>query len=379
MKYRLSALILMLSLVACGGGSSGPTTTATNVLPNNPSTQNGTTSIGIVEYSLGSTPSVGGLTIANDGSIWTQSGKYGNGAFVRRMNGSIATYPVSDSSYYGLGIMTSAGTSVFGGFQNNNQHNYENQIASVPNAGGAAQFYPNSSFPSGDSNNTLADLADMTHLSDGSVWQAVSYYSYGVSALGYVQEVTPGNTKISLPQGQDTSGNFTATLPNALTQGPDGNLWVAEQDDVYTGTVPGTILDTVIRVYSKNGTLLHTYPTPFLANAMVTGPDNAVWFTSSKGVIGRITAAGTVSTYPTNTTTNLGGIAVGSDGALWFLEPYTNMVARISTSGVVNSYAIPTANSFPVGIAGPPPGCAGAYIVWFAESVSGKIAMVHNT
>ena len=387
MQLRTAAVLLALSLAACGGGSSSTPSTA-NVVPAVPLSGNSHSStFAITEYSLGTTPSVGGIVMAPDGSIWTQSGAQVSGQnqdpqFVRWDNGLVTTYPLplgnSSLSYYGfygLGIMTLAGQTVFGGFQSDQQQEYQNLVGSVPQTGGTPQYYQDSSFLTGDGL-AFGDLADLTSLSGGSVWQAISYYQQGVSGSGEIQEITPGNTTITLPTGQNASG-FTVTLPDALAQGPDGNLWASEEDDLYNGAQEH--LDTAMRVYSPSGTLLHSYPTPFSSSTagMVTGPDHALWFTGGNGQIARMTVNGKVKIYSTNTTTNLTGIAVGADGALWFLEPTANMVGRITMSGTVTTYAIPTANSFPLGIAGPPPGwCGGPYVVWFAEFLSGKIAAV---
>jgi streptogramin lyase len=374
MKYRIVATVLVLALAACGGNGGSSSTSASNALPAAPAgIVNNGSSFQITEYSLGATPSVGGIAIAQDGSVWTQAGKNQNGQLVRWLNGSVTAYPVSDSSFYGLGIMTSTGQNIFGGFQNDYSGNYENLIASIPGAGGTPQFYQNSRFNTGSG--VYGELADLTHLSGGSVWQAISDYQDGVTGQGIIQEVTPGNTTITLASGENSAQEYTYTLPTALSQGPDGNLWASEQDDVNTGSSV-EVADSAIRVYSTAGALLHSYSTPFFANGMVTGPDGALWFTGNNGLIGRMTATGTMTTYTTNTTTNLGGIAVGGDGALWFLEPQSNMVGRITTSGTVTSYAIPTPNSLALGIGGPPPGCVASYVVWFAESATGKIAMV---
>jgi virginiamycin B lyase len=43
----------------------------------------------------------------------------------------------------------------------------------------------------------------------------------------------------------------------------------------------------------------------------------------------------------------LGGIAAGSDGALWFSEGADNLIGRITTAGVVTEDPVPTAASGP--------------------------------
>jgi hypothetical protein len=75
--------------------------------------------------------------------------------------------------------------------------------------------------------------------------------------------------------------------------------------------------------------------------AIVAGPDGALWFTDRtvKG-IGRITTAGVVTKFSGSGSY---GLAVGSDGALWFANYQYRQysIGRITTSGVVTNYAGP--------------------------------------
>ena len=52
----------------------------------------------------------------------------------------------------------------------------------------------------------------------------------------------------------------------------------------------------------------------------------------------------------------------GPSGALWFTEASGNRIGRITTSGTITEYPIPTASSYPEGIA-PGPDSA----LWFTE------------
>ena len=56
--------------------------------------------------------------------------------------------------------------------------------------------------------------------------------------------------------------------------------------------------------------------------AIALGPDGACWFVENPGNrIGRITPAGVIQEYvPPNAASLLRGIALGPDGALWFTE-----------------------------------------------------------
>jgi len=115
---------------------------------------------------------------------------------------------------------------------------------------------------------------------------------------------------------------------------------------------------------------LPNYVTPV---GITNGPDGALWFTEYEGnSIGRITTSGAITTFPIPTEdSGPAGITTGPDGDLWFTEFNADQIGRISTSGVVTEYAVPTANSAPDGIAAGPDGA-----LWFTELNGGKIGRI---
>jgi len=68
------------------------------------------------------------------------------------------------------------------------------------------------------------------------------------------------------------------------------------------------------------------------------------------------------------------GITAGPDGALWFTENNTNKIGRITTAGVVTEFAVPTANSVPAGITAGPDGN-----LWFTEFGGNNIGRISPT
>ncbi len=61
-------------------------------------------------------------------------------------------------------------------------------------------------------------------------------------------------------------------------------------------------------------------------------------------------------------------IVSGPDGNLWLTEQGANKIARITTSGTLTEYTIPTAGAGLVGIALGPDGN-----IWFCENTTNKI------
>jgi virginiamycin B lyase len=69
------------------------------------------------------------------------------------------------------------------------------------------------------------------------------------------------------------------------------------------------------------------------------GPDGALWFTEpSTGRIGRITTAGVVTEFPLPEGSRPGAIVTGPDGALWFTD--AGRIGRITTSGAVANFPV---------------------------------------
>src|SRR5215470_15761453 len=77
------------------------------------------------------------------------------------------------------------------------------------------------------------------------------------------------------------------------------------------------------------------------AHAITSGSDGALWFTENgSNQIGRITTSGAITEYPIPSSSS-GPIAIttGPDGALWFTTPAK--LGRITSSGSVLEFAIP--------------------------------------
>jgi streptogramin lyase len=169
------------------------------------------------------------------------------------------------------------------------------------------------------------------------------------------------------------SGSFTFSeypIPTSssesegITSGPDGALWFVEQ----VGNNVGRI--------TTGGTITeYAIPTVNAApESMATGSDGNLWFTelnSSSNQIGRI-----------NPTTHVfaafsAGISAFSepyqitsnpDGNLYFTEYDGNKIARITTAGVVTEFTIPTPASFPSYIVSGPDGA-----LWFTQPGTNQI------
>jgi streptogramin lyase len=102
------------------------------------------------------------------------------------------------------------------------------------------------------------------------------------------------------------------------------------------------------------------------------GPDGNLWFTEQAGgKIGRITPSGTITEYPLPSFDNPFGITAGPDGNLWFVEPDGNKIGRITPSGTITEFALQGANSFLEGITA---GADGN--LWFTEPFANNIGRI---
>jgi streptogramin lyase len=123
-----------------------------------------------------------------------------------------------------------------------------------------------------------------------------------------------------------TAGAFTRFPGNygseGLAAGPDDNLWVTG----YFGP---------IQRITTAGVVTGTFPLPpyVSATAITTGPDGNLWFAdNADSSIGRITPAGQVVIVTTGVSVDSGprDITAGPDGNLWFTEQTADQIGRIT-------------------------------------------------
>jgi streptogramin lyase len=94
-------------------------------------------------------------------------------------------------------------------------------------------------------------------------------------------------------------------------------------------------------------------PTPGASPGGITlGPEGALWFTENgAGKIGRITTSGAVAEFALPSPGSLmsvpNDIVPGPNGALWFTELRANKIGRITTQGTITEFALPPADTFP--------------------------------
>jgi virginiamycin B lyase len=125
------------------------------------------------------------------------------------------------------------------------------------------------------------------------------------------------------------------------------------------------------------------------ARSLVSGPDESIWFTAGGGVIGQITSTGQLLEHasepgldPLRSAHELQGIAVGPDGAIWYTDGAHERIGRITTGGAVQEFQIPNHrtpygsanNPYPLDIvAGPEAGYM--YFTDAGDNAIGRVSM----
>jgi virginiamycin B lyase len=173
--------------------------------------------------------------------------------------------------------------------------------------------------------------------------------------------LTPTVTEYTVP----TAGALSSANRNAITAGPDGNLWFTE----YHASQIGMINPTT-HAFNEFATLT--------ANAdpqgITAGPDGNIWFTEGIG-IGMINPANDhINEFPAPSGDYLWGITAGPDGNLWFTDrgagnPKVGMINP--TTHVINEFPVPS-GGYPLGICAGPDGN-----LWFTEPNGNKIGMIN--
>jgi streptogramin lyase len=208
----------------------------------------------------------------------------------------------------------------------------------------------------------------ITNGPDGNLWFTES----GANTLGSVTNI--GAT--SYPS--NTVTEFTANGDwRAITTGPDNHLWAADNASTIDKIAPGD--PPTVTPYATN-----TGPSNLSGpDGIATGGDGNLWFTSDT------TGAGTWKATPAGVATEViaannpggngaGGIVAAPDGNVWLTEQQplsgggnANAIASVTPAGSATEYTIPTASSMPEDIAVGPDGA-----LWFTESAADKIGRI---
>jgi virginiamycin B lyase len=110
--------------------------------------------------------------------------------------------------------------------------------------------------------------------------------------------------------------------PQGIVSGPDGNLWYADSGQ-----------SQIVQFSPSSKTVLNRYQTTPGGTpvGLAVGKDGALWFTENgAGKIGRITITGAVTEYPMpSAASGIQGIGVGPDGSIWVTEATAGKIARL--------------------------------------------------
>jgi virginiamycin B lyase len=134
---------------------------------------------------------------------------------------------------------------------------------------------------------------------------------------------------IWMTSGQQLPGG-AVSQGESITYASDGRLWWPTSQGMAALTIINTLAITI-------------YPGP-VASSVASGPDGNVWFTEpGLDSVGRITPSGSVVKFPVPTfNAQPVDIVTGPDGNLWFTEAGADQIGRITPStGAMTEYPVP--------------------------------------
>lgn len=159
---------------------------------------------------------------------------------------------------------------------------------------------------------------------DGNIWLT--------DLTDAILKVTPSGLMTPFPLGGSQS-------PRSITLGPDQNLWFGEANSGLAKITPAGQVTT----YS-----------PFSAigygnvNSIVTGPGNVLWAGISSGTIAEVSSdALMASGFTMSTYTNPENLTKGPNGGLLFTEVTANNIGFVTSAGAISEFA--TADGAPSG------------------------------
>jgi virginiamycin B lyase len=297
------------------------TTTNINVVSGSPGCTTNYGQPSIFETAVNTQPR--GVVRGPDGNIWfVEDGGYSIG--------TIAPGGVYTDNYFGYfenGIIVGPD----GALWTTSPHN--DILGHVTTAGAVTYF---GGFPE--------DIQYIAQAADNTVWGT----AYTQGPPNKVYHIAANGSWLS---ADTITTQGTTTMP-AL--GPDGAMYVTENNGV-TGWIA--------RI-AKSGSvwsLTNEFPFATIPDAITAGPDNALWITDDTGAVYRMTTNGAITaTYALSPGKHV-AIHTLPDGALWVAEYDANKIARVTTTGTINEYTIPHAATNPYDVA------AGSDGIYFSE------------
>jgi streptogramin lyase len=170
-----------------------------------------------------------------------------------------------------------------------------------------------------------------------------------------------------------TEFTTTASEPFGIATGADGNLWFAEDNgsspSISSIKADGTGYTKHLLLPVQSGTN-NGWESPF---GVTIGPDGNIWVGDDNshpdGNIGKVTAAGVISTFFANHQfTNFG--SAGLDGNVWFSECSTNALSSVTTGGTVTGFSVSGATNIQGMTLGPDGN------IWFTDLGTKKVGNV---
>jgi streptogramin lyase len=176
---------------------------------------------------------------------------------------------------------------------------------------------------------------------------ALALSAQGSYIFAIVERSTPLATPPPLPGAiteYNIPGRIRDTYIDHITAGPDGNLWFTETDGLTSASIDKFTTNGAITRYNI---VQPPYDDP---KSITAGPDGNIWFTETDlSKIAKITTSGVLTEYPLPTTGSAPWIiTAGPDGNMWFTEPDyalgggrgAGAIGKITTSGVETDYPL---------------------------------------
>ncbi len=166
---------------------------------------------------------------------------------------------------------------------------------------------------------------------DGNIWFANDVAGGGIGQLTI--------TGHGITLYKTSAGALSTITAWMITPGPAGSntLWFTDR-----GTTPAVGEVNLNNLATNPTHVITEYSTGLsaaLPYAIVTGPDNNIWFTDSNGPIWEMNAStqALITDYTLSGMTPR-GLTVGSDGNLWFTDGGHHAIGRITTAGAITEY-----------------------------------------